>query len=257
MNSILLIILLILMLIIGKKRGFKIFLSLCFNFIILISVFYLIALKISPIFITIIGLIFISLIILYYVNGKNDKTISSLISVILIFLVLVLLIYFMVVKSRITGFGTESLDEINMFSENINIDFTKITISLILIGLIGATIDTSISISSALNEIYLTNKKISINELFKSGLSIGRDIIGTSTNTLLFAFLGEFMTLLIWFKTGNYSFSEILNNKTFNQEIIKILFSIIGCILVIPITSIITSYRLIKYKKTTKYISCF
>lgn len=85
-------------------------------------------------------------------------------------------------------------------------------------------------------------------ELYSSVINIGKDTLGTTMCTLLFAFLGEFMTLLIWFKKGNYSLGDILNAKTFASEFIKILFSAIGCILVIPITAYITSHELDKNK---------
>ena len=78
-------------------------------------------------------------------------------------------------------------------------------------------------------------------------MNIGKDILCTTTNTLMFAFLGDFMTLLIWFYKGNYSFLDIINAKTFAAELIRILFSAIGCIIVIPITAYITTNSLSKF----------
>ena len=146
--------------------------------------------------------------------------------------------------SRIGGFGYESYEEINMFSYNVKIDFTSIAISLILFSLIGATTDTSIAISSALYEVYENNKHLSQKELYKSGLSIGKDILCTTTNTLLFAFLGDFMTLVIWFYKGNYPILDVINAKVFASEVIRILFSAIGCVIIIPITSYLMSKKL-------------
>ncbi len=242
MNSILLIVLLLLMLYIDRKRGIKLFISLIMNFIILLIVFYFTALGFNPIICSLIGCFLVSLVILYYVNGKNQKTTSSLISIILVLLVLAVLIFGMAKISRIAGFGYESFEEINMFSYDIKIDYTNIIISMILISLIGATVDSSVAISSALYEVHLNNKRLSLKELFNSGMNIGKDILCTTTNTLFFAFLGDFMTLLIWFNSAGYHFSEIINSKTFVAELIRILFSGIGCIIVIPITAIITAY---------------
>ena len=80
-------------------------------------------------------------------------------------------------------------------------------------------------------------------------MNIGKDILCTTNNTLMFAFLGEFMTLLIWFYKGDYSFLEIVNAKTFVSEMIKILFSAVGSIIVIPITAYITTETLKKDDK--------
>ena len=248
MNIILILILLLLMIYIDKIKGIKLFFSLFINFIILMILFYLIALGLNPIICSLISCLIISYIILFFVNGKNLKTKSSFKSVIIVLIVLTILIFVTTKLSRIAGFGYESFEEINMFSYDVNIDFTNIAISLILISLIGATVDSSIAISSALYEIYENNKYLNKKELFKSGMNIGKDILCTTTNTLLFAFLGDFMTLVIWFYKGNYSFLEIINAKTFCAELIRILFSAIGCIIVIPITSYITAKSILKNK---------
>ena len=249
MNIILIILLFLLMIYIDIKRGIKLFLSIIFNFIILMIIFYLIALGLNPIICSLIGCFIISYIILYYVNEKNIKTKSSLKSVIIVLIILSFLIFFVTKISRIAGFGYESYEEINMFSYDVKIDFTNIAISMILISLIGATVDSSIAISSALYEVYDNNKNLSKKDLFLSGMNIGKDILCTTNNTLMFAFLGEFMTLLIWFYKGDYSFLEIVNAKTFVSEMIKILFSAVGCIIVIPITAYITTETLKKDDK--------
>ena len=246
MNIILIILLFLLMIYIDIKRGIKLFLSILFNFIILMIIFYLIAVGLNPIICSLIGCFIISYIILYYVNERNVKTKSSLKSVIIVLIILSFLILFVTKISRIAGFGYESYEEINMFSYDVKIDFTNIAISMILISLIGATVDSSIAISSALYEVYDNNKNLSKKDLFLSGMNIGKDILCTTNNTLMFAFLGEFMTLLIWFYKGNYSFLEIVNAKTFVSEMIKILFSAVGCIIVIPITAYITTESLKK-----------
>jgi len=248
-NKILLLILLMLMFYIDKKRGFKLFLSICLNFIILMIMFYFIAIGINPIVVSLIGCFIISYIILYFVNERNVKTESSMKSIIIVLVILAVIIFGMTIFSRIAGFGYESFEEINMFSYDVNIDFTNIAIAIILIGLIGATVDSSIAISSALFEVYENNKKLSKKELFNSGINIGKDILCTTANTLLFAFLGEFMTLLIWFESLHYSLGEIINAKTFCAEMIRILFSGMGCVLVIPITAYITVQTIFKLKK--------
>ena len=246
MNNILIILLFLLMIYIDFKRGIKLFLSLILNFIILMIIFYLIAIGLNPIICSLIGCLIISLVVIFYVNGINIKTKASMKSIIIVLFILAVSIFITSNLARIAGFGYEAYEEINMFSYDIKIDYTNIIISLILIGLIGATVDSSIAISSALYEIYSNNKNLSQNELFKSGMNIGRDILCTTTNTLLFAFLGEFMTLVIWYYKYHYSLFDIINSKTFATEFIKILFSAMGCVIVIPITAYITAKTLKK-----------
>ena len=248
MNIVLLIILLLLMLYIDIKRGIKLFISIIINFIILIILFYLIAIGINPIICSIIGCLIVSYIVLYFVNGENLKTKASFKSIIIVLIILSISIFIITKLSRTAGFEYELDEDISIFSTSVNIDFIDISVALVLFSLIGATIDTSVAISSALYEVYENNKNLKEKELFKSGMNIGHDILCTTTNTLLFVFLGDFLTLFIWYYKGHYSLLEIMNAKTFAGEVIKILFSALGCIIIIPITSYITTKNIKKIK---------
>ena len=115
-------------------------------------------------------------------------------------------------------------------------------IGMFILCIIGTIIDTSISISSALYEVKENNKKISKNELFKSGMNIGKDILATTINTLYFAFIGDFIAFFIWHYSSGIEY--IINYKVFASDIIELLFCFIGSILIIPITSYICSKEL-------------
>jgi uncharacterized membrane protein len=93
------------------------------------------------------------------------------------------------------------------------------------------------------------NPTINRKDLFTFGLSIGRDILGTNTNTLFFAFFGGYLAMLIWFKDLSYSLGTIVNSKIFSGEMINILCAGIGVALIIPITSWITAFFLDREKK--------
>ncbi len=99
-----------------------------------------------------------------------------------------------------------------------------------------------------MQEIKHHNPDIDRRSLFASGISIGRDILGTSANTLFFAFFGGYMGLLLWFKDLKYSLGEIVNSKVFSSEMIFIGSSAIGMALAIPITAALTAYFLDKKK---------
>ncbi|WP_234124386.1 YibE/F family protein [Clostridium hydrogenum] len=238
---ILLILLLILMIIIGGKRGFRSFLTLIFNFLIMFILLILIAAGIDPIKVTIIGCILISIITLFYINGINVKTVSSLIAVMLVVFFTALITYKMGSNAKIQGFSSEEIESIAYLSFYINVDFSKVVTSQILLGLISAVIDVSISISSSMYELSKQNSSVTKKSLIKSGLNIGRDILGTMTNTLLFAYIGSFMTLIIYFTEIHSSFADILNSKVFCSEVFQSLCGGVGIILIIPVTAFIMS----------------
>ncbi|PJI07447.1 MULTISPECIES: YibE/F family protein [Clostridium] len=241
----LLTILFVLMIIIGGTRGVKSFFTLIFNFITMFILLVLIGAKFDPIKVTIIGCILITIVTLFFINSFNLKTLSSLISVILVVIITMLLIYKLSYNARIQGFSKEEATEIGYLSTYVQLNFSKIVSCQILFGLLGAIIDVSISISSSMQEIYKNDHLAEKQNLFKSGITIGKDIIGTMTNTLLFAYIGSFMTLSIYFSELHYSFSTIMNSKIFCSEVFQSLCSGIGIILIIPVTAFVTSELLI------------
>lgn len=238
---VLLITLFILMITIGGSRGAKSFFTLFINIIIIFIMLILIASKLDPIKVTILSSIIISSITLFYINGFNKKTLSSLLSVTLVVLLTMLITYKIGTNAKIQGFGSEQYESISSLSLYVQLDFSKIVVCEVLVGLLGAIIDVSISISSSMNELYKNDLLSSQNNLFKSGMNIGKDILGTMTNTLFFAFISGFMTLIIYFTELHYSIVDVLNSKVFCAEVFQILCSGIGIILIIPITAFITS----------------
>ena len=238
---ILLIILLILMTVIGGTRGVQSFFTLILNFFTLFFMLILIGAKIDPIKVTFIGAMIISFFSLFFINGFNKKTLASLVSVIIVIILVMLITYKMGINAQIQGFSNEQIDLVSFYSLYVQIDFSKIVICEILIGLLGAIIDVSISISSSMNEIYKSNSLINQHELLKSGMNIGKDILGTMTNTLFFAYISGFMTLMIYFNQLNYSLATIMNAKVFCSEVFQSLCCGIGIILIIPITAFVTS----------------
>lgn len=246
-------ILFLLMTLIGGKKGVRSFLAIFFNFgVIMITVILMNDPIIDPVILTIIACGVISCINLFYINGVNSKTKTAFLSTIICTVILLLLIIFITNKAMIQGFGEEEIGELGMFSLLVEVDFVKITVSVIIMSTIGAITDTAIAVSSPMREIHFHNPNISRKDLFLSGLNIGRDILGTSTNTLFFAFFGGYLALLIWFKDLSYSVGEVVNSKIFSAEMITILCAGIGVTLVIPITTWISAYFFVKNKENSK-----
>lgn len=203
----------------------------------------------STIIVTLIACTVISFINLFYINKFNDKTKAAFFSTMITLSLLTVFIFAVEHSAMIQGFGEEQEEEINAFSLYVGIDFAKIAICTIIMGSIGAIIDISLSISSSMNELFTHNRFITKTSLFQSGLKIGRDILGTTTNTLYFAFVGGYLTLILWFKRLSYSLGDIVNSKTFCAEVISILSGGIGIAIIIPITSWLSASILVHRRK--------
>ncbi len=230
-------ILFILMAIIGGKRGIRSFFSIIYTVTVFIVLLIFIAMGFNPIKTSIVASLLISTILLFNINGYNKMTVVSSFSVLIAILLTLLISLPFVSNAKIQGFSFEQVEQLSAMTAYININLSDIVFIEILIGLLGAVVDVAISITSAMNEIYTLEPSISYNNLFKSGMKIGRDILGTMTHTLLFAFLGSFFSILIWFSTLNYSFINTINSKLFAAEVFHILCGGIGILLIIPIAT--------------------
>ena len=209
--ALLMIILLILMTAIGGIKGIRSFITLLLNFLVLFIMMLLIAFKIDPIKVTFISCIVICFASLFLTNGLHKKTIASLLSVISVIILVMLFTYRMGMRAEVQGYSNQQVDMISFYSIYIGVNFTKLVICEILVALLGAVIDVSVSISSSLTELLKNNPSISKKHLFRSGMNIGKDVLGTMTNTLFFAYISGFMTTLIYFYSARYTYPVLIN----------------------------------------------
>ncbi|PLT33145.1 YibE/F family protein [Bacillus sp. V5-8f] len=243
-------ILFLLMVVVGGKKGARSFISLFLNFVVvIITVIFMADPNADPIILTLIACTVISCINLFYINEVNSKTITAFISTMITIIILLFFINIVTRISMIQGFGKEEIEELSIFSLYIGVDFVKIGAAVMIMSTIGAITDVAISITSPMREIFYHNPLISRHELFTSGFNIGKDILGTNTNTLFFAFIGGYMGLLIWYEELSYSLGQIINSKIFSAEIISIFCAGIGIGLIIPITSWINAYFLTRKRE--------
>lgn len=253
MLTVLAIILFILMVLVGGRKGARSFIALFFNFgVILLTTLFMTDPHVNPIILTIIACGIISCINLFYINKVNSKTKTAFVATVITVTILIIFINVMTKNAMIQGFGEEQVDELNIFSLYIGIDFVKVGTSMIIMSTVGAIIDVAISITSPMREIFQHDPTISRKRLFTSGINIGKDILGSNTNTLFFAFFGAYMGLLIWFKDMTYSFGEVVNSKIFTSEMIIILCAGIGIALIIPIASWLNAYYLVRRREKLK-----
>lgn len=237
------IILFLLMSLVGGDRGAKSFLSLCLNAVVLAVSILLINKGWNALIVLFFSSLVFSGITLIFQNGYNMKTLTAGISVIIVVVLIGVLITLVVSKGHLSGYSELDFYEENAMylSTDLNLKLGQITICGMIWGLLGAVMDTAIAIASAVNEVAVNNPEYNAGQLFHSGMNVGKDILGTTINTLFFVGAGEAVMLALLYQTQNYSLVEILNAKSFFQELVMILVSCIGCLMIIPITAMIFS----------------
>ena len=197
--------------------------------------------------VTLTACILASLLNLFMINGKNLKTIAAFYSILLVVSILIVFTVPIVYFSHIQGFTTELSDTFMVFETQIQVSYESLAILVVIMSVIGALIDAAISITSSMYEVVVVNPAISNKELYKAGVRMGQDILSTNINTLYFAFLGGNVAFCIWLNVYQYSFGQMINYKIFVEEMLTLIVSGIGCILVIPIAAGIFT-RMIKKK---------
>ena len=127
----------------------------------------------------------------------------------------------------------------------------------VLISSLGAIMDVGMSIVSALFELLHHNPELSAGELFKSGIEIGKNMIGTMTNTLILAFTGSaFITLLV-FVSYQVQANQLFNSNYIAIEIAQGICGTFGIVLTVPIASAVSAVMLIRNKKEQEQIVTF
>jgi uncharacterized membrane protein len=123
------------------------------------------------------------------------------------------------------------------------VDFRGLLFSGMVLGALGAVMDVTISISSALHEVKQIQPQSTLKELFATGMNVGKDIMGTMSNTLILAYIGSSLPLLLLISAQpQTSLLAILNQNMIVTEIARALTGSIGLICAIPLTAFISAW---------------
>lgn len=229
--------------IIGGKKGFKSAIGLVFTFICIIYLFLPMLYKgYSPFLSAVIVIILITIVSLYLIYGITKKSISAMIGTIIGVIIAGICAAGFGYVAKISGYNVSEVEELVFVANNTELKVGGILFSAILIASLGAVMDVSMSISSTLTEIYNHNKNIGRVELFKSGINVGRDMMGTMSNTLILAFTGGSINTLILNYAYALKHNQIINMYEIGIEIMQGVSGSIAIILSVPLVSIISSY---------------
>ena len=123
-----------------------------------------------------------------------------------------------------------------LLNEDRPIDLKAIIFSAIIIGAIGAIMDVSVSIASSLKELQDQVEHVSFGMLLKSGITIGKDMMGTMANTLILAYIGSSLSVTLLLVAYSNSLLTLFNREMIVVEILNALVGSFGILLTIPLT---------------------
>lgn len=239
----------VLILIIGKMKGLKSIISLTLT---IGSVFYILLPQIlkgaNPIPISILISIGVTIITIFLVSGINSKGIAAIVGTSVGVIIAGSISYYVGFKIHLTGLSAEEATMLMYIPQNISFNFKNLLFSGIILGSLGAIMDVGMSIASSIEEIHNANNSLTTKELFSSGMNVGKDVMGTMTNTLILAYTGSSIPLLLLFTAYETSLVKVMNLDVIATEVIRSLSGSIGLVLTIPITAFIASVLIKKQK---------
>ena len=225
---------------IGGKQGIKGCLGLVFTFFCVIFVYLpLVYLKYSP-FLTAVFVCFITtLVTMYLIGGPTRKTCAATLGTLIGVILAGVSAWCFSKASGISGYNVSDIETLMTLWNTNRIQVGGLLFSGLLISCLGAVMDVAMSISSAIDEIYRQNLSLSRKELFKAGLRVGRDMMGTDSNTLILAFAGSSVSTLLLDYSYNLPYQQIINSNNIGIAIMQGLAGSFGIVLSVPFTVLI------------------
>ncbi|MBQ8299366.1 MAG: YibE/F family protein [Clostridia bacterium] len=232
--------------IIGGKKGVKALVSLVIT---ILAIFYIILPKliegVNPLGITTIVSIGITIIVLFIIAGFNKKAVAAILGTtggILIAGIFAIIFGNLMDLSGISEeAGTLSQQVLYGTEEMVKYDFKGLMYAGIIIGALGACMDVSMSIASALHELKEENNEISVRRMLSAGMNIGKDMMGTMTNTLILAYMGCSMVLVMLLTVTGENLRHVINSEMILEEVLSAIAGSFGLVTTIPFTTLVTS----------------
>lgn len=240
-------ILFIIIITIGKSKGVKSIIGLAYTLYLVI--FFLLPTVFSgypPVIMSIICIILATIVTLMLLNGNSKKTYGAIAATVLGVILSAVCFYLMSIVLNINGFSSDEAESLVLITRATNLQIKEILFAGILVASLGAIMDVGMSIISALYEVSYHQPNLTKKELFNSGIEIGKDMIGTMTNTLILAFTGSaFISLLVLF-SYNVDVLQLLNSNYIVIEFAQGIAGTLGIVLTVPIASFIGAAILIR-----------
>ncbi|MCL2722129.1 MAG: YibE/F family protein [Treponema sp.] len=233
----------------GRKKGVNTILSLSFTCAAIFTVFIPAILAGKNVYImSIIVCIYTTVMTLLIVIGFNKKSLASVAGCIGGILTAGIIALIMDRVLNLTGIVDEHSRYLINMPGGIKLNLRALIFAGIIIGAMGAIMDVAISIASSLWEIKEKAKDISIKALFRSGLNIGRDIMGSMANTLILAYIGSSLSVVLLLSVFSNSTLNLFNSEMIAVEILQALAGSFGILAAMPLTALFCS---ILYFKNT------
>jgi uncharacterized membrane protein len=227
---------------IGGKRGLRSVLGIIFTFASIVFFFVPMLYRgYSPTLSAALVVVATLCVSLALLGGFGVKTLSAILGSIAGVMVSAILALVFESLTRISGYTTAEADSLLQIAGQNGMKVGELLFAAMLISSLGAIMDVAISVASSVCEVHAANPLLRQGELFRSGLNVGRDMMGAMANTLILVFTGASLNIIILIYSLEHSFYQILNSNAIVIELVQALTGSLAVILTVPAVAFITA----------------
>jgi uncharacterized membrane protein len=189
----------------------------------------------SPVAVAVVGAAAVMFVALYLTHGVNARTTTAVLGTLASLALTAVLASLFVGASRFTGLASEEANFLQAAAGQVNV--RGLLLGGIVIGSLGVLDDVTVTQASAVWQLHRANPGQSIRELYRSALRIGRDHIGSTVNTLVLAYAGASLPLLLLFTLSSQPAGTVVTGEVVAEEVVRTLVGSIGLVAAVPITT--------------------
>ena len=204
----------------------------------------------SPVLLSILTILVSTAVSMLLLNGYSAKTLTAIASTMTGVLVAAGAFAVITAVLHLDGYNESQAEELLLISENTGLKIRYILFAGILIASLGAVMDMCMSIAASLFEMKNQNPSMDFKAIVKAGYAIGRDMIGTMCATLVLAFTGTALTMMLVLISYGVQPEQLMNSDYIAIEAAHSLSGSLAVILCVPVTSFLSAYVLERNNRT-------
>ena len=229
--------------IIGGKNGVKAVVGLLATFVfVMFFLFPAIYRGMRPVTAAVITVSLTTIVTILILTGYSKKTAAAILGTVTGVIVSGLTAWLFGKVAGISGYNVSNIDTLVSVQNCTNIQVGDLLFAGILISSLGAVMDVGLSIASTIAELHKANPEMGWRALFESGMNVGKDMMGTMSNTLILAFAGGSLSELLLDYAYDLSYTQLINSYTIGIEVMQGVAGSIGIILTVPFVSMFASF---------------
>ena len=228
---------LVALVVIGGKQGLKGALGLAFTFLAIIFLYLpLVYLGWPPLWTSVLICAVTTAVTMYFIGGPTRKTVVASAGTVAGVVIAGLVAAIFGVATGISGWNVSDIETLITLWNTNGINVGELLFAGLLISSLGAVMDVAMSVASSMGEVLAQNPAMSRGALFASGMRIGRDMMGTDSNTLILAFAGGSVSMLVLDYAYDLPILQILNSNNIGISVMQGLAGSFGVVLAVPVT---------------------